>query len=30
MVAVGAGHLAGEDSVISTLQKDGYRVQRVQ
>jgi hypothetical protein len=30
MVAVGAGHLAGEDSVISTLLKDGYRVQRVQ
>lgn len=30
MVAVGAGHLAGKDSVIATLQKDGYRVQRVQ
>ena len=30
MVAVGAGHLAGSDSVIALLQKDGYRVQRVQ
>jgi hypothetical protein len=30
MVAVGAGHLAGNDSVIALLQKDGYRVQRLQ
>jgi uncharacterized protein YbaP (TraB family) len=30
MVAVGAGHLAGADSVIARLQKDGLRVQRVQ
>ena len=30
MVAVGAGHLAGEGSVIAMLQKDGYKVQRVQ
>ena len=30
MVAVGAGHLAGSDSVIALLQKDGYRVQRLQ
>jgi uncharacterized protein len=30
MVAVGAGHLAGKDSVIATLEKDGYRVRRVQ
>jgi uncharacterized protein len=30
MVAVGAGHLAGSDSVIALLQRDGYRVQRVQ
>ena len=30
MVAVGAGHLAGGDSVIARLQKDGYRVKRVQ
>ena len=30
MVAVGAGHLAGRGSVIALLQKDGYRVQRVQ
>ena len=29
-VAVGAGHLAGPDSVVSMLQKDGYRVRRVQ
>jgi uncharacterized protein YbaP (TraB family) len=29
-VAVGAGHLAGSDSVVSMLQKDGYRVTRVQ
>jgi len=30
MVAVGAGHLAGSDSVIALLQKDGYRVERLQ
>jgi hypothetical protein len=30
MIAVGAGHLAGPDSVISLLKKDGYRVERVQ
>ena len=30
MVAVGAGHLAGRDSVIAMLQKQGYRVRRVQ
>lgn len=30
MIAVGAGHLAGKDSVIELLKKDGYRVTRVQ
>ena len=30
MIAVGAGHLAGKDSVIAMLQRDGYRVRRVQ
>jgi uncharacterized protein YbaP (TraB family) len=30
MVAVGAGHLAGNDSVIAALQRDGYKVRRVQ
>jgi uncharacterized protein YbaP (TraB family) len=30
MVAVGAGHLAGNDSVIAMLQRDGYKVQRVE
>lgn len=30
MIAVGAGHLAGRDSVIAMLQRDGYRVRRVQ
>lgn len=30
MIAVGAGHLAGNDSVIAQLQRDGYRVRRVQ
>lgn len=30
MVAVGAGHLAGPESVIALLQRDGYSVQRVQ
>ena len=30
MIAVGAGHLAGPDSVISLLKKNGYRVTRLQ
>lgn len=30
MVAVGAGHLAGDDSVIAMLQRDGYKVKRVE
>lgn len=30
MVAVGAGHLAGAESVVAMLQRDGYRVARVQ
>ena len=30
LVAVGAGHLAGEQSVVSFLQKDGIKVTRVQ
>ena len=30
MIAVGAGHLAGNGSVIALLKKDGYRVRRVQ
>ncbi len=30
MVAVGAGHLAGFDSVQTMLQRDGYRVRRVE
>jgi uncharacterized protein YbaP (TraB family) len=30
MLAVGAGHLAGEGSVIDLLQKAGYRVRRLQ
>jgi len=29
-VAVGAGHLAGSSSVISMLERDGYKVRRVQ
>lgn len=29
-VAVGAGHLAGPDSVVAMLEKGGYRVRRVQ
>ena len=30
MIAVGAGHLAGKDSVIEMLKKHGYKVRRVQ
>ncbi len=30
MVAVGAGHLSGNDSVIEMLEKGGYKVKRVQ
>lgn len=30
MIAVGAGHLAGKDSVIAQLEKDGFRVRRLQ
>lgn len=30
MVAVGAGHFAGSDSVIAKLKADGYRVERLQ
>ena len=30
MIAVGAGHLAGSDSVLELLKRDGYKVQRVQ
>jgi len=30
LVAVGAGHLAGKDSVLEMLKKDGYRVRRLQ
>ena len=30
MIAVGAGHLAGKDSVLEMLRKDGYRVRRLQ
>jgi len=30
MIAVGAGHLAGRDSVIAMLQRDGYHVRRVE
>jgi len=30
MMAVGAGHLAGDQSVVRMLQKQGLRVQRVQ
>jgi uncharacterized protein YbaP (TraB family) len=30
MIAVGAGHLAGRDSVIAMLERDGFRVRRVQ
>ena len=30
MIAVGAGHLAGKDSVLDLLQKGGYKVRRLQ
>lgn len=30
LIAVGAGHLAGPDSVIDMLKRNGYRVRRVQ
>jgi len=30
MIAVGAGHLAGPDSVIELLKRDGYHVRRLQ
>jgi uncharacterized protein YbaP (TraB family) len=30
MIAVGAGHLAGRDSVLEMLKKGGYRVRRLQ
>jgi uncharacterized protein YbaP (TraB family) len=30
MVAVGAGHLAGNSSVLELLKKDGYRIERLQ
>jgi hypothetical protein len=30
MIAVGAGHLAGKDSVVEMLRKDGYKVRRLQ
>jgi uncharacterized protein len=30
LVAVGAGHLAGRDSVLDLLKRQGYRVERVQ
>ena len=30
LVAVGAGHLAGKDSVVEMLKKDGYKVRRLQ
>jgi uncharacterized protein YbaP (TraB family) len=30
MLAVGAGHLAGKESVIAILQKDGFTVRRLQ
>jgi uncharacterized protein YbaP (TraB family) len=29
-LAVGAGHLAGNDSVIAMLKREGYRIRRVQ
>jgi uncharacterized protein YbaP (TraB family) len=30
LIAVGAGHLAGKESVIEMLKRDGYRVERVE
>lgn len=30
LIAVGAGHLAGKDSVLEMLKKDGYKVRRLQ
>lgn len=30
MIAVGAGHLAGPGSVVDLLQRDGFKVQRIQ
>ena len=30
MIAVGAGHLAGDNSVLELLKRDGYRVRRLQ
>jgi hypothetical protein len=30
LIAVGAGHLAGRDSVLEMLKKDGYKVRRLQ
>ncbi len=30
MIAVGAGHLAGPDSVVDHAEADGYRVRRLQ
>jgi uncharacterized protein YbaP (TraB family) len=30
MVAVGAGHLAGDESVLKMLETQGYKVTRVQ
>ena len=30
LIAVGAGHLAGKDSVLEMLRKDGYKVRRLQ
>jgi uncharacterized protein YbaP (TraB family) len=30
LIAVGAGHLAGEDSVIAMLKKGGYQVRQLQ
>jgi hypothetical protein len=30
MIAVGAGHLAGKDSVVEMLKKDGYKIRRLQ
>ena len=30
LIAVGAGHLAGRDSVLELLKRDGFRVERVQ